>query len=70
MLVTYGPYAYNGVITPQSNVEFDKTLRAQNPEWGLRDIKDMERIAKEYGVKLVKMYDLPANNKCLVWQKF
>lgn len=69
LLVTYGPFAHNGVITPESNVNFDRSLRRQNPEWGLRDINDLEKLAQRYGIKLLKIYDLPANNKCLVWKK-
>lgn len=69
LLITYGPYAQNGVITPESNVNFDKSLRRQNPEWGLKDIEDLKKIAESCGVTLLKIYDLPANNKCLVWKK-
>lgn len=69
ILITYGAYAHNGRITPQSNVEFDKGLRIQNPEWGLRDINDIENIANKFGIQLLKIHDLPANNKCLAWRK-
>lgn len=69
ILVTYGPYAVNGVITPESNVNFDKHLKAQNPKWGLRDIVDLKQLAGSFGIKLLQIYDLPANNKCLVWKK-
>lgn len=69
VLITYGAYAHNGVITPQSNIDFDKNLRMQNPEWGLRDINDIEKIANAFGIELLKIYDLPANNKCLAWKK-
>lgn len=69
LLVTYGAYKHNGVITPESNVLFDRDIRRRNPEFGLRDINDVEKIANEYSVDLVKIYDLPANNKCLVWAK-
>lgn len=69
LMVTYGAYAHHGVIAPQSNVDFDAGLRRQNSEWGLRDIVDLERLGKENGIALLKIYDLPANNKCLVWQR-
>ncbi|CAH0552001.1 unnamed protein product [Brassicogethes aeneus] len=68
-IITYGPYAVNGVLEPQSNVQFDAGLKRQNPEWGVRDVEDLKKVAKEFGVILVRSYDLPANNKCLVWQK-
>lgn len=69
ILITYGAYAHNGIITPQSNVDFNKSLRRQNSEWGLRDINDLEKIAKSFGIVLLKIHDLPANNKCLAWRK-
>lgn len=69
ILITYGPYAINGNITPESNVNFDKSLRAQNPLWGLRDIKDLEILAKNNNISLVDILDMPANNKMLIWKK-
>lgn len=69
LIITYGAYAYKGVIEPQSNIDFDKSIRSQQPKWGLRDIIDLENIAKKYGIILKHKYDMPSNNKCLVWQK-
>lgn len=69
LLITYGPYAFNGVIEPQSNVDFDKQLKTKNPEWGIRDMKDLKEIANENEIEFVRLYDLPANNKCVIWQK-
>lgn len=67
LMITYGPYAFDGTLTPQSNVDFDRNLRTENPEWGVRDVKDLEKLANENNMKLLNLYDLPSNNKCLVW---
>lgn len=68
LLFTYGPYANNGFITPQSNINFDQNLRSQNEAWGLRDIQHLKTLAADFNIHLLEIYDLPANNKCLVWK--
>lgn len=70
ILAIYGPFKVDGSYTTESNAAFDKEILAANvPEWGLKDVKEIETIAAKYGVVLKKRLDLPANNFILVFGK-
>nr|XP_018900519.1 PREDICTED: UPF0585 protein C16orf13 homolog A-like [Bemisia tabaci] len=70
LLITYGPYADNGILTPESNVRFNAMLKRESPDWGIRDISlQLIPLASTHGLQLIHKEDLPANNKCLVWKK-
>ena len=39
------------------------------PEWGLKDIRDLEAAAAPHGIKLREILELPANNFILLFKK-
>ena len=67
-LVTYGPYRMSGRTAP-SNEEFDASLRARDPAWGVRDVRDLESAAAAVGLHLVEAVAMPANNHTLVFRR-
>ncbi len=68
-LVLYGPYRFAGAFTADSNQAFDRSLRDQNPEWGVRDVDDLETAAAAHGLVLEDVVAMPANNHCLVFRR-
>ncbi|XP_060076081.1 methyltransferase-like 26 [Ylistrum balloti] len=68
-LFLYGPFAVHGSLTPESNVKFDQYLRSQDCRWGVRDVDDVEKLAKTNRLKIHKIVDMPANNKMLIFLK-
>jgi hypothetical protein len=67
-IAIYGPFKLDGKYTTPSNETFDQEiLAAKVPEWGLKDIRDLERAAIKYGIVLKKQLDLPANNFLLIF---
>ena len=66
-LVLYGPYRRQGQPLVESNVEFDASLRARNPAWGIRLLEDVESLAKQSGLELTSITEMPANNLGVVF---
>jgi SAM-dependent methyltransferase len=69
VLVLYGPYRREGQPLVPSNVEFDASLRARNPAWGIRLLEDVESVAEQSGLTLTSVTDLPANNLGVVFTR-
>lgn len=68
ILFTYGPYRRGGAHTAPSNEAFDRSLRARDPSWGVRDLEELERLARTSGLRLDEAVEMPANNLCLVFR--
>ena len=69
MMVCYGPFNYEGEYTSASNAQFDQSLRARDPQSGIRNFEDLQQLADEAGLTFIRDYEMPANNRILVWQK-
>ena len=65
-LFVYGPFKRDGAHTAPSNAEFDASLRARNPDWGVRDTRDLAALAAANGLTLADVVPMPANNFILV----
>lgn len=69
LFCVYGPFKYSGKYTSKSNEEFDSYLRELDPTCGIRDIEQINVLAAEQGMVMVKDYPMPANNQLIVWKK-
>lgn len=69
LLFTYGPYAVDGVISPQSNIDFHNSLKQRDPRWGLRDVYQLKEMSEKEGMRLEMVLDMPSNNKTLVFRR-
>ena len=61
-LYLYGPFRRGGGYTAPSNAAFDRALRTQNPDWGVRDLDDVVRLAEERSLLTEAVIEMPANN--------
>lgn len=68
-LFIYGPFMRDGAHTAPSNAAFDAALRAENPEWGVRDVRDLCTLADEAGLSLFEISPMPANNLVLAFAR-
>lgn len=68
LLVLYGPYKEEGRHTAPSNEAFDRSLRAENPQWGVRDLESVAALAAERGFGAPAVTRMPANNLTVVFR--
>ena len=68
-LILYGPYIEPGMETAPSNLDFDASLKARNPLWGVREAEALDALAVTHGMRRTARHALPANNIMLVYRK-
>ena len=59
----------HGAHTAPSNEVFDRSLRAQDAAWGVRDLDDVTALAHEHGFELRETVPMPANNFSVIFRK-
>ncbi|MCH8490606.1 MAG: class I SAM-dependent methyltransferase [Oceanicaulis sp.] len=64
----YGPFL-EGEATAPSNLEFDASLRARHPGWGVRALTDVDALAAGCGFERTGRLEMPANNRLLSYQR-
>lgn len=68
-LVIYGPFKYGGRHTSDSNAAFEASLRADAPHRAIRDFEAVDALARAAGFTFIHDHAMPANNRCLVWER-
>lgn len=69
ILYLYGPYRVGGRHTAPSNDAFDRSLKSQDPSWGVRDLEAVVAEAERNGLALVETVPMPANNLSVVFRR-
>ncbi|NDR55260.1 DUF938 domain-containing protein [Aliiruegeria sabulilitoris] len=65
-LFLYGPFREGSEYFGEGNRRFDAALRADNADWGLRDMDHIEAFARAHGLRPVARHAMPANNHLMV----
>jgi SAM-dependent methyltransferase len=68
-LILYGPWLKDDIETAPSNLEFDASLKARDPQWGLRRVEDFAQAAGQRGFALEETRAMPANNLMLLFRR-
>ena len=66
VLAVYGPFKVDGGFTSEGNVRFDASLRQRNPQWGYREVADVEAQAATHGLSLVARIEHSAANNFIL----
>jgi len=69
VLYLYGAYKRGGGHTAPSNASFDASLRARDPEWGVRDLEAVTAAASDAGLAPESVIEMPANNLSVILRR-
>lgn len=69
VLMIYGPFMRDDVLTSDGDAQFDASLRAQDPEIGYKGDFEVVEWGQAEGLEFGDMIEMPANNLGLIWHK-
>lgn len=68
--ILYGPFKRNGQHTAPSNAAFDDSLKARDPDWGVRCLDgEVAPLAARHGFTRMDVVPMPANNLTVVFRR-
>ena len=68
-LMLYGPFKIDNEHISQSNYLFDKSLKMQNNNWGVRNLDEVNEEAYNNGFAQKELIFMPANNLSIIYKK-
>ena len=68
-LFYYGAFIRADRETAPSNLEFDRSLRERDPAWGVRKLEEVVEVARQAGLHLDEVVDMPNNNFSVVFRR-
>ena len=68
-LILYGPFKEGGRHTGDGNASFDAGLRAENPDWGVRDLDEVAALAAAAGLGPAQVTRMPSNNLAVAFAR-
>ncbi|MHA1530151.1 MAG: DUF938 domain-containing protein [Alphaproteobacteria bacterium] len=68
-LILYGPFSEGGRHSGEGNASFDASLRAENPDWGVRDLDEVASLAAAAGLDPARITRMPSNNLVVAFSR-
>ena len=69
VLYLYGPFKQVDAVFGSGNESFDRSLRAENTEWGVRSLDSVTQVAADAGLTLGETLPMPADNLSVIFER-
>lgn len=68
MLFIHGPLAFKDFAS-QTSSELHKSLKCLNPDWGVRNLEDLNELASKNNLKYENCLAIPEDDYLVIWKK-